>query len=123
MYPIRYDKSRTVVVIAISDAFAKAAAAFTSTPSWYSTFALAALPRAALSGELGNQTAGPPKRLGPPPGGSTCADPPPERTLVSAFDPMIAIDLTRAASSGSREFAFFSNTEAARRLSARSRHP
>ena len=59
----------------------------------------------------GSQIAGPPKRLGPPPGGSTCADPPPERTLVSAFDPMIAIDLTRAASSGSREFAFFSNTE------------
>src|SRR5512137_1421155 len=50
--------------MATSDALASAAAAFTSTPSWYSTFAFGALARTAFSGELGNQTAGPPNRLG-----------------------------------------------------------
>ena len=103
--------------MATSEALASAAAVAGSAPSLYSTFAPGAFARIAFSGDEGNQTAGPPYRLGPPPGGSTCADPPPESTPVSACDPISAMDLTSAALSGSWPPAFFSSTDACSAIS------
>src|ERR1017187_4625140 len=87
--------------MATSEALASDAAAAGSVPSLYCTLALGTLVPMALRGEVGNQTAGPPNRLAPPPGGSTCAEPPPESMLVSACEPISAMDFTSAGVNGS----------------------
>src|SRR6202167_2636519 len=102
--------------MATCDAFANFAAATRSAPSLYSTAAWGALARMYFKGEEGNQTGciqgEPPFRFvtGSPPGGSTCAEPPPDSTPTSACDRISAMDFTRAASSGNWLSAFFSST-------------
>src|ERR1022692_2299615 len=102
--------------MATCDAFASLAAAAGSLPSSYSTAACGALARMYFKGEEGNQAGRihgvPPFRwvTASPPGGSTCAEPPPERTPTSACDPISAMDFTRAASSGNWLPSFFSST-------------
>src|ERR1035441_3243077 len=87
--------------MATSDALASAAAAAGSVPALYSTLACGALARIAFSGEEGYQTAprdwaapaaGAGGATALPPGGFTCAEPPPESTPASACDPMTAIE-------------------------------
>src|SRR2546429_3838539 len=63
----------------------------------------------AFSGEDGNQTCSF-HLVAPCPGGSTCAEPPPEIMLVSAFGPITAMECSFARSSGNIPRSFFNST-------------
>src|ERR1035438_5924440 len=103
------------------EALARAAAAALSVPWLNSTLALGALAWMNFIGEEGKYCAPPRPKPPPcaspaaggtafPPGGATCADPPPEGTPTSACDPITAIDLTRATLSGNWLAEFFNRT-------------
>src|ERR1035438_10533978 len=101
--------------MATSDAFARLAAAAASVPASYFTSACGALALIAFSGEERCQITRAKNPVlagcgtGLPPIGSTCAEPPPERTPTSACDPITAMVLTRGAR-GNWPLAFFSRT-------------
>src|SRR3974377_2101958 len=86
--------------MATSEDLARAAAEAGSVPALYSTLALGAAWRMYLRGDEGKyigfcHSAVP--GLGSmalPPGASTCAEPPPERTPTSAWEPMIGMEGT-----------------------------
>ncbi len=100
--------------IATSEAFASAAAEALSVPGLNSTFAFGACFWMYFIGDEGKYTVSP--QFAPPgcglialpPGGSTCAEPPPESTPTSACDPIIAIE--PGDFSGSKLPEFFSST-------------
>src|SRR5215470_18255574 len=102
--------------MAISEDLARAAAEAGSVPALYSTLTLGAALRMNFSGEEGNHigfchSAEP--GLGSiafPPGGSTCAEPPPERTPTSAWEQMTAMERTLSAESGRILSEFFRRT-------------
>src|ERR1700692_2661390 len=95
--------------IATSDCFARAAVAAGSAPEANFTLNPGALAATAFKGEVGNHTCS--FHLNDEnPGGSTCADPPPEIMLSSACVPIIATERTFARSHGNTPLSFFSST-------------
>src|SRR5580704_9382428 len=95
--------------MATSDCFASAAAEPISAPESNCTLAPGTFALTACRGDVGNQTCSI-HREGGLPGGSTCAEPPPEIMPVPALGPMIAIEWICARSSGRRLCEFFNNT-------------
>src|ERR1700688_922324 len=95
--------------ITTSDSLARAAVAAGSAPEANLTLKPGALAATAFNGEVGNHTcafhAGAEN-----PGGSTCADPPPEIMPSSACVPTIAMERTFARSNGNTPLSFFSST-------------
>src|SRR6201999_928925 len=79
--------------IATSHFAASAAAAAGSAPESKATWAPGAAARTAFRGEVGNHTCDCQGWAGSP-GGSTCADPPPEIMPVSALGPITAMERT-----------------------------
>src|SRR3974390_1211445 len=102
--------------MATSEDLARAAAAAASVPALYSTLALGAALRMNFSGEEGNhigfcQSALPGfGSMAFPPGESTCAEPPPERTPTSAWEPMTAMERTLSAERGRMLSEFLRST-------------
>src|SRR5258707_7311566 len=95
--------------MATSDFFASSTADSEFAPESNCTLALGAFALTAFSGEVGNHMCSCHFAPGRP-GGSTCADPPPEIMLVSACAPIIAMECTFVRSSGSTPSLFLSNT-------------
>ena len=103
--------------MATSALFARAAAESKFVPASNSTFAFGAFARMAFNGEVGNHTGCPHTvarfpggMMTLPPGGSTCAEPPPESIPISACAPIRAMDLTFEASRGNCWPSFLSRT-------------
>src|SRR5512143_832492 len=99
--------------MATSAVFAAAAAAAGSVPGSQVTFTPEARARIAFNGDDGYHTSASQRFVvgtALPPGGSTCAEPPPEITPTSACEPITAIDFT-AALSGNWLCSFFNSTE------------
>src|SRR5215467_14040698 len=95
--------------MATSDDFARDAAEAGSDPESNFTLADGAIAFTAFNGEVGNQTCD--SHAGAVlPGGSTCAEPPPEIIPMSAFFPMIAMLRSLPASRGSRVFSLRNST-------------
>src|SRR6201996_6966915 len=95
--------------MATSDFLASAAADAGFAPESNSTFAPGAWAQIAFKGEVGNHTCACHGAAGRP-GGSTCADPPPEIMPVSACGPITAIECTLLGSRGNRPLVFLSRT-------------
>src|ERR1039457_5669342 len=103
--------------MAICEAAANAAGVAGLVPGSNCTVALGAIARMACRGDDGSQITCAQQggqgylsvRAGPPVG-TTCAEPPPERTATSACDPTMAMDFAAPALSGSCPPAFFSST-------------
>src|SRR5450432_410596 len=101
----------TKTMATLEDA-ARAAAAAALVPSLYCTLAPGTLARIAFKGDEGSQIAGDqqgghglPSIRAAPPTGCTWAEPPPESTATSAFDPITAMD-ARFVASGSTPVFF-----------------
>src|SRR6516225_6607030 len=94
--------------MATSDLLANAAADAGSAPEANSTVAPGVLAAMALSGDDGNQTCSF-HLVAPRPGGSTCAEPPPEIMPVLAFGPMTAMERSLAGSSGNIPRSFLNS--------------
>src|ERR1700733_11179286 len=95
--------------MATSDFRARAAADAGSAPESNSTLAPLAAADTAFNGDVGNHTCDCQGWAGSP-GGSTCADPPPEIMPVSACGPITAMECTVVGSSGNRPLVFLSRT-------------
>ena len=102
--------------MATSADLASAAAAAGSVPASYNTLADGAFARMFFSGDVGNQISScqcvaplPGGWIAFPPGGSTCADPPPEIIPTSECAPITAMERSWPASRG-RMWSFLSST-------------
>ena len=103
--------------MAMSELWASFAAESKSVPGSKVILVCGSLSRSAASGEVGNQMCScqtvaplPGGMMALPPGGSTCAEPPPEIMPTSAWPPIMAMLRTREGRMGRTELRFFKRT-------------